>query len=328
MEKGGHVSLLAYKITKFINEFCILDRVSFYLPKGCLAALLGPSGSGKSTLLRVIAGLENTEKGCSIWLDGRDCTYTPPQHRKMGFVFQNFALFSHMNVIENISFGLKLRYLSQHEIDERVRYLLNALRIKDVALQYPDQLSGGQKQRVALARSLVLEPNFLLLDEPFKALDSELRVYLSKWLKNYIKQKGITTIMVTHDHSEAFSTADQIMIFRNGHLSQQASPELLYDNPITPFVGNFLGPFFAAKYIVPSCKFFFRSYEIKLTKNFKYLSCLIRIDTILYRKHFVEIDILLYPSWNLFRLQISYATFAKLNVYKLKETFYLSIPRC
>ena len=321
------MSLLVYKISKFIKEYLILDRVSFYLPKGSLAALLGPSGSGKSTLLRVLAGLESAENGCNIWLNGRDCTDTPPQHRRMGFVFQNFALFNHMNVIQNISFGLHLRYLDNDEINERVNYLLNALRISDIGLQYPHQLSGGQKQRVALARSLVLEPNFLLLDEPFKALDNELRIYLSKWLKNYTSTKAITTIMVTHNHSEAISMADQIMILKNGHLSQQGSPPILYDNPINPFVGNFLGPFFRGRYIIPSCKLFFRSYETQLTKNFRHLSCLVRVENILYRKHLIEIDLLIYPAWNLFRTEISYELFKQLNIKKNKESLYLSIPR-
>ena len=166
------MSLLIYKISKWIQNDYILDRISFYLPKGCLAALVGPSGSGKSTLLRVIAGLETDMSG-SIWLNERESTHIPIQYRQMGFVFQNFALFQHMTVTENIAFGLKLRYLSPYEIHTRVTYLLEALRITDIALQYPHQLSGGQKQRVALARSLAVEPQFLLLDEPFKALDSE-----------------------------------------------------------------------------------------------------------------------------------------------------------
>jgi sulfate/thiosulfate transport system ATP-binding protein len=243
------MSILVYKLSKSLGEnLKILDRVSLYVPQGSLAALLGPSGSGKSSLLRCIAGLDLSLNG-SIWLNGRNVTNMAPQYRKMGFVFQNYALFKHMTVKENIEFGLKLRKLSSQNINSRVNYLLNTLRIKDIASQYPFQLSGGQKQRVALARSLAIEPEFLLLDEPFRALDGELRRFLSKWLKSYLRSNKITTLMVTHDQKEAISMADEIMILKDGRLVQQGKPQVLYDQPVNQFVGRFLGPLIPTTHI-------------------------------------------------------------------------------
>nr|YP_009258473.1 putative transport protein [Netrium digitus]ANI25473.1 putative transport protein [Netrium digitus] len=238
-------SILVYKISKLINNVPILDRVSLYVPKASLSILLGPSGSGKSSLLRMIAGLDTPTNG-SIWLNGRDATHIPVQYRRMGFVFQNYALFNHMTVKENIFFGLRLRTLGWQQIESRINYLLDSLRIKDIASQYPSQLSGGQKQRVALARSLAIQPEFLLLDEPFGALDGELRRHLNKWFKHYLKSNKITTIMVTHDQKEAVSMADEILILREGRLAQQAEPRILYDQPIDRFVGKFLGPLIEA----------------------------------------------------------------------------------
>jgi sulfate transport system ATP-binding protein len=248
------MSILVYKLSKSLGEdLKILDRVSLYVPKGSLAALLGPSGSGKSSLLRCIAGLDLSLNG-SVWLNGRNVTNVAPQYRKMGFVFQNYALFKHMTVQENIEFGLKLRRLSSQNITSKVNYLLNTLRIKDIASQYPFQLSGGQKQRVALARSLAIEPEFLLLDEPFRALDGELRRFLSKWLKSYIRSNKITTLMVTHDQKEAISMADEIMVLKDGRLVQQGRPQVLYDQPMNQFVGRFLGSFIQTPHITFSNK--------------------------------------------------------------------------
>ena len=234
------MSILVYKVSKLLGGHLALDRVNFYVPTGSLVTLLGPSGSGKSTLLRVITGLDIPISG-SIWFHNKNVTYDPVQFRKIGFVFQNSALFNHMNVQENICFGLKLRKLSDQQISAKVNYLLDSLRIKEILFQYPSQLSGGQKQRVALARSLVVHPEFLLLDEPFGALDGELRRHLTKWLKQYLRINQITTIMVTHDQKEALSIADQILILTQGRLVQQGEPQILYDQPIDQFVATFLG---------------------------------------------------------------------------------------
>lgn len=318
------MSILVYKISKFIQEKCILDRISFYLPKGTLAALLGPSGSGKSTLLRVISGLEEVVGG-SIWLDGRDCTHLPIQYRRMGFVFQNFALFSHMTVTENISFGLKLRYVSQDEIYNRVDSLLTALRIKDIALQYPHQLSGGQKQRVALARTLVIEPQFLLLDEPFKALDSELRTYLSRWLRLFLQEKKITALMVTHDQTEAFAIADEILVLREGRLVQQSKPDVLYDNPINSFIGKFTGPVIVDESRIWPSAVLLRSYELQLAHQEDDQSFLAKIENVLYKRHYVELDIWIPQKCRRFQLQLGYVAFQELQIRTLDEPLCLRL---
>jgi sulfate/thiosulfate transport system ATP-binding protein len=321
-----YVSILVYKISKFIEEQCILDRISFYLPEGCLAALLGPSGSGKSTLLRVISGLEEVVGG-SIWLDGRDCTHLQIQYRRMGFVFQSFALFSHMTVTENISFGLKLRYVSQDEICNRVDSLLTALRITDIALRYPHQLSGGQKQRVALARTLAIEPRFLLLDEPFKALDSELRTYLSRWLRTFLKEKKITALMVTHDQTEAFSIADEILVLREGRLAQQSKPNVLYDNPINSFIGKFTGPVVVDESNIWPSAVLLRSYELQLAHEEDNQSFPAKVGNIVYKRHFVELDIWIVVKSTQFKLQLGYVAFKELQIRTLDQPLCLRLRK-
>jgi sulfate transport system ATP-binding protein len=317
------VSLLIYKISKWIQNDYILDRISFYLPKGCLAALIGPSGSGKSTLLRVIAGLETDMSG-SIWLNERESTHIPIQYRQMGFVFQNFALFQHMTVTENIAFGLKLRYLSPYEIHARVTYLLEALRITDIALQYPHQLSGGQKQRVALARSLAVEPQFLLLDEPFKALDSELRTSLGRWLKVHLAEKEITTLMVTHDQTEALSIADEVLILNQGRLIQQAKPDFIYDNPINDLIGEFVGPLLPKSVRLWSVVTL-RSYELKLSRIKLNDSHLVKIQRIVYKRHVVELYLWLISNRSEFMMELGYKSYAKLSIKNNSEFLYLSL---
>lgn len=317
------MSLLIYKISKWIQNDYILDRISFYLPKGCLAALVGPSGSGKSTLLRVIAGLETDMSG-SIWLNERESTHIPIQYRQMGFVFQNFALFQHMTVTENIAFGLKLRYLSQYEIHARVTYLLEALRITDIALQYPHQLSGGQKQRVALARSLAVEPQFLLLDEPFKALDSELRTSLGRWLKVHLAEKEITTLMVTHDQTEALSIADEVLILNQGRLIQQAKPDFIYDNPINDLIGEFVGPLLPKSVRLWSVVTL-RSYELKLSRIKLNDSHLVKIQRIVYKRHVVELYLWLISNRSEFMMELGYKSYAKLSIKNNSDFLYLSL---
>jgi sulfate/thiosulfate transport system ATP-binding protein len=346
------VSLLVYKISKLTQNNCILDRVSLHLPKGYLGALLGPSGSGKSSLLRVIAGLDRPNNG-SVWLNGKNVTNIAPQYRNMSFVFQNFALFKHMNVKENISFGLSLRNVSKDLIKNRVIYLLDALRISDIALQYPNQLSGGQKQRVALARSLAIQPEFLLLDEPFKALDNELRRYLSKWLTNFVKTKAITTIMVTHDQHEAVSMADEILVFKEGRLVQQGDPQNIYDWPINKFVGTFFGPqievpqnilynnsSWQSKFVLNNPPSFWisklanlqndrsimciRPYEVHLQTESSTEDFIVKIETILYKINFVEIYLLMPFLSKVFTIQLGYPAFNNLNIKSLQQRLFLT----
>jgi sulfate/thiosulfate transport system ATP-binding protein len=346
------VSLLVYRISKLTQNNCILDRVSLHLPKGYLGALLGPSGSGKSSLLRVIAGLDLPSNG-SVWLNGKNVTNIAPQYRNMGFVFQNFALFKHMNVRDNIGFGLTLRNVSKDLITNRVLYLLDALRISDIALQYPNQLSGGQKQRVALARSLAIQPEFLLLDEPFKALDNELRRYLSKWLTNFVKTKGITTIMVTHDQQEAVSMADEILVFKEGRLVQQGDPQNIYDWPINKFVGSFFGPqievpqnilynnsSWQSKFVLNNPQSLWlsklanlendqsimciRPYEIHLQTKSSREDFVVKIQAIFYKINFIEMYLFMPFLSKVFKIQLGYPAFNKLNIKSLQQDLFLT----
>jgi sulfate transport system ATP-binding protein len=354
-EKIKFMSILVYKLSKSVGKDKILDRVSLYVPQGCLAALLGPSGSGKSSLLRCIAGLDLSLDG-SVWLNGRNVTQISPQYRKMGFVFQNYALFKHMTVQENIEFGLRLRKFSSQNIRNKVHYLLNVLRIKDIASQYPFQLSGGQKQRVALARSLAIEPEFLLLDEPFRALDAELRRYLSKWLKSYLRTNQITTLMVTHDQKEAISMADEIMILKDGRLVQQGKPQILYDQPVNQFVGRFLGPLIATPDIdqnkfnineemtqklashpvwgrtfanrsIEKSLFFFRSHEVSLRKNLDdYESSIAFVQKIIYGKDLVQLELFILEfEWKII-IEIGYQSFNELNIQFYNDAIFIK-PR-
>jgi len=316
------VSLLVYKVSKWIQETCILDRISFYVPEGSLVALVGPSGSGKSTLLRIIAGLD-TSIGGSVWLNGQDCTYTPSQYRKMSFVFQQFALFEHLTVTDNISFGLRLRGLTHDEILVRVQFFLQALRITDLADHYPSQLSGGQKQRVALARSLAIEPQFVLLDEPFKALDTELRTSLGRWLKGYLQKKHMTALMVTHDHVEALNLADEIIVLHQGRLAQQAKPAVVYDHPINAWVGQFLGPLLWGDSLPGKC--LRRSYDIQLQRTRSEDAwSLVEVLEVRYRRHWIELALVI-PTGPPLHIHLGYGAFDQLALSSVSDMLYLRI---
>ena len=199
---------------------------------GSLTALLGPSGSGKSTLLRVIAGLEVPDAG-SVILDNRDVTRIPPQRRGIGFVFQHYAAFKHMSVRENVAFGLKVRKKPKAEVAARVDELLGVVGLRGYAERYPSQLSGGQRQRMALARALAVQPAVLLLDEPFGALDANVRAELRTWLRRLHDEVHVTTVLVTHDQEEAMEVADTIVVLNEGRIEQAGPPRELYDSPPT-----------------------------------------------------------------------------------------------
>jgi sulfate transport system ATP-binding protein len=222
----------------------VLNGIDLTIEQGEFVALLGPSGSGKTTLLRIIAGLESADAG-SIVLFGENATATHVRDRRIGFVFQHFALFRHLSVFENVAFGLRIRKKpdrpSEHAIKARVSELLSLVHLDGFADRFPSQLSGGQRQRVALARALATEPRVLLLDEPFGALDSQVRVELRAWLRNLHDELGITTIIVTHDQQEALELADRVVVMNNGGVEQIGTPTELYDRPATPFVLQFLG---------------------------------------------------------------------------------------
>ncbi|HEX3946718.1 MAG TPA: TOBE-like domain-containing protein [Acidimicrobiales bacterium] len=211
------------------------------VPAGSLTALLGPSGGGKSTLLRVIAGLETPDEG-SVEIEGENVTGVPVRDRGIGFCFQHYAPFRHLTVRRNVAFGLEVRRRPKAEIRQRVDELLDLVRIAHVADRYPSQLSGGQRQRMALARALAIEPRVLLLDEPFGALDAQVRQQLRVWLRELHEKIAVTTILVTHDQEEAMEVADRLAIINEGRLEQVGAPNEIYDHPRNEFVLNFLGP--------------------------------------------------------------------------------------
>jgi sulfate/thiosulfate transport system ATP-binding protein len=225
---------------KRYGDFVALDNVDFEVPAGSLTALLGPSGSGKSTLLRAIAGLDQPDTG-TITINGRDVTGVPPQRRGIGFVFQHYAAFKHLTVRDNVAFGLKIRRRPKAEIAEKVDNLLEVVGLSGFQTRYPSQLSGGQRQRMALARALAVDPQVLLLDEPFGALDAKVRDDLRAWLRRLHDEVHVTTVLVTHDQSEALDVADRIAVLRDGRIEQVGSPRTVYDAPANAFVMSFLG---------------------------------------------------------------------------------------
>jgi sulfate/thiosulfate transport system ATP-binding protein len=230
----------ARSVSKQFGSFVALDDVSVEVPAGSLTALLGPSGSGKSTLLRIIAGLERPDAG-RVLIEGHDVTSRPPQQRGVGFVFQHYAAFKHMTVRKNVAFGLEIRRRPKREIKERVGQLLELVQLNGFADRYPAQLSGGQRQRMALARALAVEPDVLLLDEPFGALDARVRKELRAWLRRLHDEVHVTTIFVTHDQEEAMDLADQIVVMSHGQVEQVGGARELYDNPANEFVMTFVG---------------------------------------------------------------------------------------
>lgn len=233
-------AIALHGITKRFGTFTALDAVDLTVPTGSLTALLGPSGSGKSTLLRSIAGLDEPDSG-TVEINGQDVTHVLPEHRGIGFVFQHHAAFRHMTVRDNVAFGLKIRRLPRPVIRNKVNDLLDLVGLSGFRHRYPAQLSGGQRQRMALARALAVEPELLLLDEPFGALDTRMREDLRAWLHRLHRDTNITTVLVTHDESEALDVADRIAILNEGRIEQVGTPTEVYDRPSNGFVMSFLG---------------------------------------------------------------------------------------
>jgi len=228
-------------VTKSFRGRLVLDGISDVVNEGELTALLGPSGSGKSTLLKIIAGLTPLDSG-RVSLAGKDVTNTPARDRHIGFCFQDYAPFRHLSLRENIAYGLKVQHVARAQRREQVDELLRLVRLEDYADQYPHQLSGGQRQRMALARALAIKPDVLLLDEPFAALDAQVRAELRRWVRSLQQKLGITTILVTHDQVEAMEIADRLVILNEGRIEQAGRPPFVYDHPATEFVASFLGP--------------------------------------------------------------------------------------
>jgi sulfate transport system ATP-binding protein len=237
------MSITIKNISKKFGKFPALTHADFVIESGELVALLGPSGSGKTTLLRIIAGLEFAEQG-KIFFGDKDVTERSAYQRRAGFVFQQYALFQHLTVFENIAFGLRVQKRSvrppEAKIRERVQTLLEAVQLKDFARRLPSQLSGGQRQRVAFARALAIEPEVLLLDEPFGALDAKVRKELRHWLREFHNQTHLTSLFVTHDQEEAFEVADRVVIIDKGIVQQIGTPDEVRDAPANAFVEDFL----------------------------------------------------------------------------------------
>ncbi|PWK69198.1 sulfate/molybdate ABC transporter ATP-binding protein [Aminobacter sp. AP02] len=229
-------------VVKTFETFRAVHGVSLEIESGELVALLGPSGSGKTTILRMVAGLEYADAG-HIYFGDEDATDIPVRDRGVGFVFQHYALFPHMTVAENIAFGMKVSKVRRDKtaIDARVTELLRLVQLEGLAERFPGQISGGQRQRVALARALAVDPKVLLLDEPFGALDANVRRDLRRWLREIHQELGITTLFVTHDQEEALDLADRVVILDKGQIVQQGTPEEVCRNPASAFVMNFLG---------------------------------------------------------------------------------------
>jgi len=238
------MSIEVQNITKQFGSFTALGNVSLSIPSGELVALLGPSGCGKTSLLRIIAGLETPDSG-RILFNGEDTTQSHVRERRVGFVFQHYALFRHMTVFDNVAFGLSVRPKqtrpSKAEIREKVMKLLGLVQLENMADRYPSQLSGGQRQRIALARALAVEPQVLLLDEPFGALDAQVRAELRRWLRRLHDEIHVTSVFVTHDQEEALEVADRIVVMNKGKVEQSGTPDQVYEHPANPFVLNFLG---------------------------------------------------------------------------------------
>jgi len=238
------MSIEIRSVSKRFAAFNALSDVSLTVPSGELVALLGPSGSGKTTLLRIIAGLETPDQG-SILFNGEETKDRHVRERQVGFVFQHYALFRHMTVFDNVAFGLNVRPRSSRpakgDIRDKVHGLLKLVQLENLAGRYPAQLSGGQRQRVALARELAVEPQVLLLDEPFGALDARVRVELRRWLRRLHDEIHVTSVFVTHDQDEALEVADRVVVMNEGRIEQVGTPEEVYDRPANPFVYNFLG---------------------------------------------------------------------------------------
>ena len=227
-------------IKKQFGTFRALDGVSLDVPNGELVALLGPSGSGKTTLLRILSGLEQPDSGVAL-LDGSDLGSQSARQRNVGLVFQHYALFRHLDVFENVAFALRVRKRPEAEVVARVTELLQLVQLEGLGRRLPSQLSGGQRQRIALARALAAQPRVLLLDEPFGALDAQVRAELRSWLRRLHDEIQLTTVFVTHDQDEAFEVADRVVIMNHGKIEQVGSPTEVFQHPANDFVMRFLG---------------------------------------------------------------------------------------
>jgi sulfate/thiosulfate transport system ATP-binding protein len=289
-------------VSKHYGSFRAVDDVSLEFKTGSLVALLGPSGSGKSTLLRMIAGLETPSSG-EIWIVGENATHKSVQDRHIGFVFQHYALFKHLTVRQNIGFALELRKAPKNKIKQRVEELLELIQLTGLSDRYPSQLSGGQRQRVALARSLAVQPQILLLDEPFGALDAKVRKDLRIWLRHLHEEVNVTTLFVTHDQEEAMEVADEIVVMNKGRVEQVGTAAEIYDHPATSFVMSFIGPVNVLPanagmkadngVINPSDRVFLRPHDVLIHKDAVSNTVPAKVDGIIHLGWEIRVELLL-----------------------------------
>jgi len=299
------MSIIINNVSQVFGNFQALDNINLEIKDGKLVALLGPSGSGKSTLLRAIAGLEPPTGG-QIIVNGQDTTYLDVRKRNIGFVFQHYALFKHLTVRQNIAFSLEIRKHPRQKIKARVEELLDLIQLTGLGNRYPSQLSGGQRQRVALARALAVQPQVLLLDEPFGALDAKVRLELRSWLRQLHDEftEKVTSVFVTHDQEEAMAVADEIVVMNQGKIEQVGSPSEIYDHPATPFVMQFIG----SVNLLPrnttlfqdfdldstAANIFVRPHDLELhTSNYRQLSAVAEVKRVTHLGWDIQVDLTL-----------------------------------
>lgn len=316
-------------VSKAFGTFQAAKNINLEIPTGDFVALLGPSGSGKTTLLRLIAGLKGLDSG-GIYFDDIEYTYKSIKERNVGFVFQNYALFKHMTIFENIAFGLKVRPRktrpSKNEITEKVNELLKLVQLDHLAKRYPSQLSGGQRQRIALARALAVEPKVLLLDEPFGALDAKVRQELRHWLREIHQKLNITTVFVTHDQEEALEMADTVVVMNKGEIEQIGSPEEVYQKPGSSFVYSFLGrvnEFRDSEVSSESDKVsYIRPHEIVLRKILQGDSIVSEVSHIHVIGSTVRIELRRHDTNDLFEAEMSIDRYQKMGQVKKGDILY------
>lgn len=315
------MGIVVEQVSKQFGRFTALDRISVEIKSGALVALLGPSGSGKSTLLRVIAGLEKPDSGRIIVM-GRDTTHDSVQNRHMGFVFQHYALFKHMTIRKNIAFGLEVNKWSESRVKQRVNELLELVQLSGLGDRYPSQLSGGQRQRVALARALAVQPQVLLLDEPFGALDAKVRKDLRQWLRRLHSEVSVTTVFVTHDQEEAMEVSDEVVVMNQGRIEQVGSPAEIYDHPATPFVMGFIGPvnvlpasagILPDSRVAPTERIFLRPHDIVIEPRAIDDSVPAQVDRVIHLGWEIQIELLL-ESGQTVTAHLSRGDFDKLQI--------------
>jgi sulfate/thiosulfate transport system ATP-binding protein len=296
------MSITIAQVSKKFGNFQALENINLNVEPGTLVALLGPSGSGKSTLLRTIAGLETPDQG-RVQINDRDTTNLDIRKRNIGFVFQHYALFKHLTVRQNISFGLDIRKKPRKVIRQRVNELLELIQLEGFGDRYPGQLSGGQRQRVALARALAVQPEVLLLDEPFGALDAKVRQELRNWLRRLHDEVHLTSIFVTHDREEAMAVADKIVVMNQGKIEQIGTPAEVYEHPANPFVMSFVGevnvlphnsPIFdRAERANPASRFFVRPHDFEVFTTPQKHSVLAQVKRIIHLGWQVQLELIL-----------------------------------